>query len=204
MEDPLKYFPLYSNAIYFIAGSYGILYSPYINTNDYRYNFAFFMLGLIIIITGIISWEYHKTTPSWFDNPDRVNNPTYKKWLSADIGSAVFSLLYGIFLLTIRIIHHQMVHKNVLTQITKDPNLYFSIIFILISAWCFFKASNYDHNANNNCKNDDDKKQELCFDRNIDSYDILHSLWHIFGGVSIIFWFHIIKNSFNWEKKIVQ
>lgn len=201
-EDQLRIYPVWSNFIYFIAGLYSLILGfqlPIVIDKS----FLFLTFGLLLIFTGSFSIVYHMNTPSWTNNPKYINDEEFHKWLKVDSGFAITTVVFAIFMLLFRIsMFHPIYRKYKYTFIQyifcyplfRDPNFWLSLLFIILSVTFYYLAHGYNLQATTECKN-----KRKCFNTNIDSYDILHSNWHIFTSIAGLFWITTINHSYKWK-----
>lgn len=203
-SDPefVKLYPVWSNFIYFIACIYAFFVA--ITFKSLSAKTLFLLYSLLIFCTGIFSIVYHLHTPSWTGKINTHKTPKFKKWLNVDVGFAVSLLLYSLLFLIIRIaMYRNRKGKFPIKQILYDPNFFLSVFFIILSIIFFSIAGNHyseAHSCNNNQdqENNNHHHRMICFSKNLDAYDILHSNWHIFTSIAIIFWISLLYNSYTW------
>ena len=197
--NQVKLYPVWSNFIYFIAGIYSIVVGIYASCNKYKiYDkiIMFFLFGLILIATGTASIIYHLNTPSWTGDPETVETDKYKTTLKIDKGFAITSIIAALLLFSYRMTQI-FLQTNLwyVLIITLDPTFILAVLFIILSIIFFVIAKDHNHDAINNCKEQNNK--ENCFSDSIDAYDIFHSNWHIFTSIAAIFWISFINSTYS-------
>lgn len=187
-KNQLQCYSIWSNFIYFISGIYSILISFRLRNLHKNDSLFFFLWGAIIISTGVISIIYHVNNPSWTYNPNTVDSKSYKDLLVADMSLSITSIFIGIFFLIYRFCQCYINKK--IKILLYSSNLWFSLIFIILSTIFFFLS----HNSFKECINC--KQESDCFDENLDKYDVFHSNWHIFSGITSIFWLITLNETY--------
>ena len=203
-SDPefVKLYPVWSNFIYFVAGLYAFFVA--ITFKRLSTPFILFLLySILILCTGIFSIVYHLHTPSWTGKINTHKTPKFKKWLNVDVGFAISLLLYSLLFLILRIAVFYRNHKGnfPIQQLLYNPNFFLSIIFITLSIIFFTIAGNHyseAHSCNKHKQNNNNNNHMICFSKNLDAYDILHSNWHIFTSFALIFWISLLHTSYKW------
>ena len=179
----VKDYNIWSNFVYFIAGIYAFLIGIYDHKVDDFYRFIFSIFGTLIIVNGIVSCIYHTETPSYTNDIDQYENERYQKVGNIDQGISITSLVYALLFFLARFFTTDK------TKILKDPMLWFTLMFGAVSI-VFFEIAKNHNNTLETCN------KEKCINDNMNSYDIFHSNWHIFTGVSMLFGITVIYNTF--------
>lgn len=197
-EEQLSLYTVWSNFIYEIVG----LYSIAIAFSFKKFDFAiFFMFGVIVIITGIISIVYHLRSPSYTNEPNSVNNSTYQILMEVDKGFAITTGIYALLLFFYRIVYTFEKSPDFFQyKLFKDPNFWFSLLFIILSGVFYFLGTHSYNIATKQCI--EEKQQDKimsCFTNHTNTYDIFHSNWHIFTSISGLFWLNMLRNSYNYS-----
>jgi len=186
-KTQLQNYAIWSNFIYLVSGTYSIIIS-YRLQNLIKTSIVFFLWGLLIMASGITSIFYHINNPSWTDNPKTLDSETYKNLLKADMSLSISSVCIGILFLIYRI-RYCYCNKRI-NNILHNSNFWFALLFMVLSA-VFFFLSNNSFKDSINCKD-----QTNCFDENLDDYDVFHSNWHIFSGITSIFWLITLNDTY--------
>lgn len=191
-KNQLQKYAIWSNFIYFVAGLYSFLVSFILSQKRYKYSsIIFLMWGFLIITNGIISIYYHFNNPSWTDKPETLNSNVYKDTMKADMGISISNFIIAIIFLIYRFkVCYCTCGTFSKIPILYDSNFLFSILFLALSG-VFFFLSDHSFKDSIKCKNAED-----CFEENLDRYDVFHSNWHTFSGITSIFWLITLKNSF--------
>lgn len=167
--NTLKHYPVWSNFIYFVSGLYvlmlGIGYS----------RLEFIIYSIVILLTGIFSILYHLNTPSYTGNQDTWNSKKYKNFMLLDQIFACLVVVLSFILFLWR------GYLKTFWIYLDSRDFYLSILFIILA--CIFYVIGTKHN-----KKAKDCNKTVCFDTQLDAYDIFHSNWHIFTSIGLIFW----------------
>lgn len=183
----IKEYNIWSNFTYFLSGIYAISIGSLMKEIGKVYQAMFILFGLLLIITGSVSCVYHCYTPSYQNDTNQINKKEYEALSETDIYLALTCLIYSLVFFFIRLYAMKEKRKNILI----DSTLYITILFGIISIIFFSIARTHDHTAINECKNNE------CFQENMDAYDIFHSNWHLFTGISAMFGITLLKHTFN-------
>lgn len=180
----IKDYNIWSNFTYFISGIYAMVV-PFIIKGGISpvYTGLFILSGILIILDGSISCVYHHHTPSYKNNEEQINNQEYKILCDTDMYLAISSAILSFILLALRL------YAGKLGIIVRDPNFYLTLLFIIIGLVFYFLA----RNSENELKTCSSKQ---CKIHSMDSYDIFHSNWHLFTGISILFGLTTLKHTF--------
>jgi predicted membrane channel-forming protein YqfA (hemolysin III family) len=194
-KNALQLYPVWSNFIFAISGIYSIISS--ISKNKAK-AVLLSIFGILLLLTGAFSVVYHINTPSWIGRP--VETEEYKTWMIVDqvfaITTTTFAVL--IFLICLGITwFSKKSPKLFLTFLLYDPNFYFTLLFLSLSITFFSIASDHGESAI-------DCKKNKCFNKNIDSYDIFHSNWHIMTALTSIFFITMINDYFKMSSSNVN
>lgn len=181
----VKDYNIWSNFIYFIAGIYSIIVGFSCKNNLIYSKLAFIFFGILLISNGVISTIYHQHTPSYKIDIKQKQSEYYQSYSEADKWVSMTSLIYSIIFFLSRC------YIGDIIKILKDPMLYLTILFGII-ALIFYTKANKHSEKSEECKN-----KKTCIRHNLLSYDLFHSNWHIFTGVSILFGITVIKNTYN-------
>ncbi len=197
-EEQLRLYTVWSNFIYFIVGLYSIIiaFLLYCEKKEMK-DFLFFSIyGIIIVCTGAFSVYYHHHTPSWTNDPETVQSEKYKHSLSLDVGFAYATIALSFVFLLYRMFCVRT--KGIsLRKFLEDPNAFFSLMFMILSAVFYFLGGYYFDKATGQCvKKEEEEKLMACFENKISAYDVFHSNWHIFASITGIFWLNLLKNSY--------
>lgn len=182
----IKDYNIWSNFTYIIASIYSIVLGSTMPILD-TYRAMFIVFGILLFLTGLISMIYHSQTPSYNTDRSKVNTKEYKISLETDISLALVSFFYGLVFFLIRL--YVVKSKRVILE---DPTLWFTILFGVISLIFYGIASGYENGVHSCNKND-----KKCINNNLDAYDIFHSNWHLFTGISILFGITLLRHTFN-------
>lgn len=190
-DHQLKLFTLWSNFIYFIAGGYALIIASF----EYKKGFSvklglFLVYGILLLLTGSFSINYHLHTPSWTGHYHIATTKKFEYNLNLDKGFAIGIMVYSLLIFLYRVF---MCYKSSLWFIY-DSNFYFSLLFAILG-FIFFGIANKHFEETGECK-----KRRVCVHTHLDSYDIFHSNWHIFTSISVIFWITMIYNSYKNKK----
>jgi magnesium-transporting ATPase (P-type) len=213
MNDALKFYPLWSNFIYFFAFLYSLIIAIATqqkikqtngngngNGTESKYKiFYFSIMSLFILLTFIASMVYHCYTPSFTENKNANETKEFKISLIADKIMAGSSIFIAAIIFIVRIIKIKTTKTNKTNNwfpLFKDPNFYWLILFIILSIICWVIAGDHVDEATN-----DEECDDQCFNVNLDAYDIFHSNWHIFAGLAAIFYLSMLNNTYYYYKK---
>ena len=200
-EEPeaVKLYPVWSNFIYFVAAVYAFFVA--ITYKRFSLNFnLFFIYFVLILCTGIFSIVYHLHTPSWTGKFNTHKTPKFKKWLNVDVGFAVSLLIYSILFLIVKVLIFYQKQQRIPFHQLKNPNFFLSILFIILSV-VFFQIAGNHYSEAHSCNNRKNNNHFVdCFSKNLDAYDILHSNWHIFTSLALIFWISWLSHA-SWTAK---
>ena len=182
-QRAIKDYNIWSNFTYFISAIYALII-PFITLNMSKgYKALFIASGILIALDGSISCIYHQFTPSYKENKDQSKEEEYKILCDLDRYLAIMSAVLSAIIFLMRI------YAGKFWVIVKDPTFYIMILFIAIGFVFYFMARKYDDELET-CKN------KKCIVYHMDSYDILHSNWHLFTGISILFGLTTLKHTF--------
>lgn len=192
MEDKnqLQLYTVWSNFIYFVVAIYSICIAiSYLKTKKIP-AYGFIIYGTISFFVGLFSILYHLQTISWTGDMDSEKKEEHVIFHMVD---KIFAIM--MFIIMISVFFGLSIYKTLKESKFDgllDPNFYFTIIFCTVSIIFYLTALNHNSHAVTECKN-----VKECIDVNLDGYDMLHSNWHLFTGVSSIFWLSFIKNLVN-------
>jgi len=198
-EAQVRNFSVWSNFIYFLTGFYTLILAFKLTKSNcyFLYKYIFYLSAILIFLTGIFSILYHTHTPSFTQNRHIINNPVYEEYLNYDQGFALTTSLYSILILIIVICLQYKFFKQNRIGIECcifDLNLWLAILFIILSIVFYVLGGAYTKQSLN-CK------RQKCFKNRIDGYDIFHSNWHIFTGISLLFFNTFVYNIVVYNKK---
>ena len=212
-KDEITLYPVWSNFVYFIAGIYALVISLILFTipspststkTKILLGSSFLLYACLIFLTGIFSIIYHQNTPSYIGKFNTHKTKEYKKWLNVDCGFALTLLVYSILLVLFEfiVLGQNKDIKNFIKFIFCNINFYFTLLFLILSSIFYFIAGNH-HTQAHNCIRDKQgqENKDNCFSDNLDAYDILHSNWHIFTSLGLIFWINVLKDVFFFLQK---
>lgn len=183
-KSVIKDYNIWSNFTYFISGIYAIIV-PFIVRGGIGpvYTGLFILAGILIILDGVISCVYHHHTPSYKSDESQKHREEYKILCDSDRYLAITSATLSVVLLLMRI------YAGKLMVILRDPTFYLTILFIIIG-FVFYFLARQSENSIETCSS------SKCKIHNMDSYDIFHSNWHLFTGISILFGLTTLKHTF--------
>lgn len=177
-KDIIRDYNIWSNFTYLIAGMYSVILGIKQPTKIRQSLFCIY--GILIFIDGVISIIYHMETPAFTGDTKKVYEDKYTILSQIDQYMALSTLLFFIAFISWRIRFVSL----------KDPMLFFTILFFIISIVFFSLGRHHNEKSIFDCKNDN------CIIHNMDSYDIFHSNWHLFTGITFIFSITLLNNSF--------
>jgi len=180
-DAQVRNFSVWSNFMYFIAAIY--TFTLFLKLHKfYLYKYIFLILSILIFLAGIFSILYHVHTPSFTQNRKIIDTEIYDQYLDLDQGFALTVLIFSLFALFIITYCKWPIFRTIeIKCFFNNSNLYFAVLFVILSTVFYVLGGAYNKQSLN-CK------RQKCFERRIDGYDIFHSNWHIFTGMTMIFW----------------
>lgn len=187
IHNTIQKYNIWSNFMYFVAGTYSISIGIFLHahpSNELVYiptPISFGLMGTLLYTVGITSCIYHS-------HKQEVPNggiEHFAQLSNTDTYLSLATFIYGFLFLCMRI----AITGNIL-KILKDPVLYITLLLGIISIVFYTMARVYDNRALFVCESLD------CIQDNMLTYDVFHSNWHLFTGMTALFAITLIKHTF--------